>query len=63
MSVHCMTFTALLILALLAPGASASLTQPAASQAPIASTTSSGSTLIIENAGQWPDAARFQVWG
>ncbi|MCB0206783.1 MAG: SBBP repeat-containing protein, partial [Anaerolineae bacterium] len=25
--------------------------------------TSSGSTLIIENAGQWPDAARFQVWG
>jgi hypothetical protein len=24
---------------------------------------SSGGPLIIENAGQWPEAARFQVWG
>ena len=32
----------------------------AAASAP---TAPAASTLFIENAGQWPDAARFQVWG
>jgi hypothetical protein len=55
--------TGLLILALLAPGAFASLAQQAASPVAGPSSTSSGSVLIVENAGQWPAAARFQVWG
>ena len=38
--------------------------QPAAapSQDP-ASAAAAGRLMFIENAGQWPDAARFQVWG
>ncbi len=46
----------------LAPGASQSLAQPAASPAAVTSLASSNSLLIVENAGQWPAAARFQVW-
>ena len=61
MSTHRVVSVLVLIVALLAPGAS--LAQPVASQAAVESTTSSGSMLIIENAGQWPEAARFQVWG
>lgn len=48
MSANRSTFTVLSVIALLVPGASAPLT-------------ASGSMLFIENAGQWPDAARFQV--
>jgi hypothetical protein len=51
-----------LVLALLAPGASQSLAQPVASPAALASPAAPGAMLIIENAGQWPEAARFQVW-
>ncbi len=46
-----------LVLALLAPGAA--LAQPAASPA---SPAAPGAMLIVENAGQWPAPARFQVW-
>ncbi len=54
--------TVLLLLALLAPGAAASPDQPAASRAVPASPSAPDSMLIVENAGQWPDAARFQIW-
>ncbi len=51
-----------LILALLTPGTAASLDQPAASQTAATPSISDGSMLVVENAGQWPAAARFQVW-
>ena len=51
----------LLIVALLAPGMI--LAQPAAPQAAPAPEAQAGSMLFVENAGQWPDDARFQVWG
>ena len=51
----------LLVVALLAPGMI--LAQPAAPQAAPAPEAQAGSMLFVENAGQWPDAARFQVWG
>ena len=51
----------LLAIALLASSASASLAQPAV--APRRSAAAApGSMLMVENAGQWPAAARFQVW-
>ena len=62
MSAPRLTLRLVFILALLAPGASQSLAQPAASPAAPASPTAPGSMLIIENAGQWPAAAHFQVW-
>jgi hypothetical protein len=62
MSTARLAFTVVFVLALLAPGASQSLAQPAASPAAPASLAASGSMLIVENAGQWPAAARFQVW-
>ncbi len=40
-----------------------SLVRPNASPAAATSLASTGSMLLIENAGQWPAAARFQVWG
>ena len=46
---------------LLVPGVI--LAQPAGPQAAAVPSAPTGSTLFIENAGQWPDAARFQVWG
>jgi hypothetical protein len=52
-----------LIFVLLAPGASVSLAQPVAPPAAAAFPPSSNSMLIVENAGQWPAVARFQVWG
>ena len=51
----------LLVVALLAPGMI--LAQPAAPQAAPAPEAQAGSMLFVENAGQWPAAARFQVWG
>ena len=69
MSTHRVVLAAVLVIALLAPGASQSLAQPAAPQAAAASATASGSMLFIENAGQWPpspssgQAPRFQIWG
>ncbi len=62
MSTARFTLTFILVFALLAPGASQSLAQPAASPTAATSSTSSGAILIVENAGQWPTAARFQVW-
>ena len=62
MSAQRFLLTSLLFLALLAPSASASLDQPAASQTAATPSAFGGSMLIVENAGQWPDAARFQVW-
>ncbi len=47
-----------LVLALLAPGASQSLAQPAASPAAPVSPAAPGAMLIVENAGQWPAAAQ-----
>ena len=61
MSKQRFTFSVLLVVALLAPGLT--LAQPAASSAIATPSASSGSMLIVENAGQWPDAARYQVWG
>ena len=58
---HRVTFSVFLIVALLAPGII--LAQPAAPQAAPAPETQAGSMLFVENAGQWPAAARFQVWG
>lgn len=55
--------TAIVVFALLAPSASASLAQPAVSPAAVTPSTPWGSILFVENAGQWPDAARFQAWG
>ncbi len=62
MSTARLAFTAVFVLALLAPGVSHSLAQPAVSPAEPASPTAPGAMLIVENAGQWPEAARFQVW-
>lgn len=51
----------LLIVALLVPGII--LAQPALPQAALAHTAPASSILFVENAGQWPAGARFQVWG
>ena len=61
MSTQRFTLSVLLVVALLAPGVI--LAQPAAPQAAPAPEAQAGSMLFVENAGQWPDAARFQVWG
>ena len=61
MSKQRVTLSVLLVLALLVPGVI--LAQPAGPQAAAVPSATTGSTLFIENAGQWPDAARFQVWG
>ena len=61
MSKQRVTFSVLLGLALLVPGVI--LAQPAGPQAAAVPSAPTGSTLFVENAGQWPDAARFQVWG
>ena len=47
--------------ALLLPGYD--LTRPAVSQPAEASPLSAEPVLFVENAGQWPDEVRFQVWG
>ena len=47
--------------ALLIPGYD--LARPAVSQPAEASPVSAESVLFVENAGQWPDEVRFQVWG
>lgn len=47
--------------ALLIPGYD--LARPVASQPAEASPVSAGPVLFVENAGQWPDEVRFQVWG
>jgi hypothetical protein len=62
MSAPRLTLCLVLVFALLAPGASQSLAQPAASPVVPASPAAPGTMLIVENAGQWPAAARFQVW-
>ena len=69
MTTYRMVLAAVLVFALLSPGAPASQAQPAAPQATDTPTVSSGSMLIVENTGQWPtstgsgQAPRFQVWG
>ena len=63
MSIPRWLLTGFLIVTLLVPGASASRAQPAAPRAAEPSSAPTGSTIFIENAGQWPDGARFQVWG
>ncbi len=60
MSTQRWMLSVLLVLGLLAPGLS--LAQPVASPAAVTPQASNGSMLIVENAGQWPAAARFQVW-
>lgn len=61
MSKQQILLTSLVVVALLAPGVI--LAQPAVPQAAIAPTTQAGSLIFVENAGQWPAAARYQVWG
>ena len=61
MSLRRVALGALLVVALLAPGLT--LAQPAAPQAAPAPEAQAGAMLFVENAGQWPAAARFQVWG
>ena len=56
MTAYRMVLAAVLVFALLALGAPASLAQPATPQATTASTTSGSSMLIVENAGQWPSS-------
>lgn len=51
-----------LVVTLAVPGFSVSLAQPVASQPTPTVSAASGSMLIVENVGQWPAAARFQVW-
>ena len=60
MSKQRFTLSFLLVLALLVPGVI--LAQPAAPQVTPVPEPLGSSALFIENAGQWPDAARFQVW-
>lgn len=62
MSTHRIALSVILVFALLAPGAAASLAQPVAAPAADPPAAASGAMLIVENAGQWPAAARFQVW-
>ena len=61
MSKQRVILSVLLVLALLVPGVI--LAQPAAPQVTPQPEPPVGSTLFIENTGQWPAAARFQVWG
>ena len=61
MSKQRVTLSVLLVVALLVPGVI--LAQPAGPQAAPAPPAQAGSMLFVENAGQWPDAARYQVWG
>ena len=60
MSIPHLTLGVVLMVALMIP--STILAQPTASQAAPAPSAVTGSTLFIENAGQWPAAAHFQVW-
>lgn len=60
MSLFRWMLTILVILAL--PVLGLTTAQPAASPAVTAPLTSCGSMLIVENAGQWPSPAGFQVW-
>ncbi len=62
MSKHRLALSIVLVATLLIPGFSASLAQPVALQPAPTVSAASGSMLIVENAGQWPEAARFQVW-
>ena len=56
--------TLMLVLALLPPAAAASQVQPAAaSHRPASQPALPPTLLFVENAGQWPAVARFQVWG
>ena len=61
MSKQRFTLSFLLVVALLVPGVI--LAQPAAPQATPVPEPPASSIRFIENTGQWPDAARFQVWG
>ena len=61
MSKQRFTLSVFLVVALLAPGMT--LAQPAAPQGTPVPEPPASSALFIENSGQWPDAARFQVWG
>lgn len=55
------TLGVLLVVALLNPRIA--LARPDPSQTAGAPVTPAHSLLLVENAGQWPEAARFQVWG
>ena len=61
MSKQRVTLSVLLGVVLLVPGVI--LAQPARPQSAADLSAPAGSTLFIENTGQWSDAARFQVWG
>ncbi len=61
MSKQQILLSSLVVVALLAPGVI--LAQPAAPQAAPTPEPQAGAILFVENAGQWPDAARFRVWG
>ena len=61
MSKQRFTLSVLLVVALLVPGVI--LAQPAGPQTAAVPSAPTGSTLFVENAGQWPAAARFQAWG
>ncbi len=58
---HMHMATILLLLALLAPSATV-LGSPGEAETR-AGAPAAGGLLFVENAGQWPEAARFQVWG
>lgn len=62
MSKQRLALSVVLVIALLAPGASASLAQPVAPSAATAPGTVPKAMLIVENVGQWPAPVRFQVW-
>ena len=61
MSKQRVTLSVLLVVVLLVPGVI--LAQPTGPQSATAPSEPTGSTLFVENAGQWADAARFQAWG
>ena len=61
MSKQRFTLSVLLVVALLVPGVI--LAQPAGPQTAAVPSAPNGSILFVENAGQWPAAARFHAWG
>ena len=61
MSKYSLSVAILVVFALANP--SAVLARPITDQIELARDSASGTMLFVENAGQWPAAARFQAWG
>ena len=58
---HHMSLAILIVFALTNP--SAVLARPITGQIELVPNSAYGTMLFVENAGQWPAAARFQAWG